>query len=1085
MAELHRLVILVVSSAQIGLITKVIVSAQAFTNRMFCNVNFAKFYGLTTVFHGEYAILVAVANASSFKGMGMKKLLTSFANIGLIASLSFLSACGGGSEESTTTTVSPIINSITVNVAINGSGQVQTSTGVSCSQTCNVQFTLPTPGQTNAATNLTLTPVAVSGYRFVGWQGACSGTSACTLTFNSNSTSPSVTAVFAPAIVTHTVSFASTPAQGGSIRWQTTGSTTVSAVDAVCPGNCSANLAVGTSITATATAATGYQFAGWEGVCVGSMDDTCNFTVTSALQPTARFTVANQRLVLNVTGEGAITSGLQATPCKTRCQFEVNAGQVVDLVAQADIGSEFTGWSGACTGTAACRITAASSGQQQVDANFRKLAFAVNSENFIELTNPNASVVENYPLQFARPFLPGEIANYPQLVINDQVIATQADVKQRHADGSVKHAIISALVPRIPAGSTMKGYFTNQSSGRNQAKLTKAQMLANAFNFDATIQATFAGSAEKTVSARQLLSQDKFSYWLEGDIATSVLIVDHSVARVGDFGSDNYRSVRPAFFATFWPGLNKVQVRFVGEVANTEAIQDQVYDLVLKGGQNNLELYRKAQLPHQAMTRWTKKYWLDGSNLANVSLNHHLKYLVATKAVPAFDHRLTVPTATIASIYQNWQAQPKDLYQSGWWSPRMGNAGGRSDIGVYPTWSVLWLYSGDWRLAEMAMTHADLTGAWPLHVREGNPNKRFDAARNVDGIGRIISLNAGGRPTAWIPRINWHEIPAADKIEPITALKSTDWQPDVAHHPDFASIQYYLTGDYYYLEQSMFSGNYVGYDNNGMAFQYSYGRGPTGAEGALYSGEERQQAWALRARVHTYAVLPDNFAEKQYFKEKTDNAILLWEGFFNVNTAKAADPLWLHGRNVIAQSQFRAMGGKASPLGMWFVRDSVPETFNDEVLDYKKVASFTRPWMRNMLIISLGRARDLGFATEPLLNFVKPTLTWPAASTSNEQYFLLSYSEPTIERATNNWYQRWTDVRATFQPTELARMQSSYSGPAQDLEHGYDLILLSALAVYGDDPAAKSLRQFFKHRASAPQQLGTNPKWVMFDTQNP
>jgi hypothetical protein len=370
-------------------------------------------------------------------------------------------------------------------------------------------------------------------------------------------------------------------------------------------------------------------------------------------------------------------------------------------------------------------------------------------------------------------------------------------------------------------------------------------------------------------------------------------------------------------------------------------------------------------------------------------------------------------------------------------------------------------------------------------VREGNPNKRFDAARNIDGLGRIISLNVGGRPTAWIPRINWHEIPAADKIEPISPLKTTEWLPDVAHHPDFASIQYYLTGDYYYLEQSMFSANYVGYDNNGMAFQYSYGRGPTGAEGALYSGEERQQAWALRARVHTYAVLPDDFAEKRYFKEKTENAIVLWEGLFNVNTTNATDPLWLHGRNVIAQSQFKNMGGKASPLGMWFARDSVAETYNDDVLDYKKVASFTRPWMRNMLIISLGRARDLGFATEPLLNFVKPTLTWPAASTSNHQYYLLSYSEPTTERATKDWYQRWSDVTAAFQPTELARVQTSYSGPAQDLEHGYDLILLSALAVYGDDPAAKSLRQFFKHRASAPQQLGTNPKWVMFDTQNP
>ena len=47
----------------------------------------------------------------------------------------------------------------------------------------------------------------------------------------------------------------------------------------------------------------------------------------------------------------------------------------------------------------------------------------------------------NYPVQIGRPFLQGEISNYPQAVVNGAAVLTQADVKQRYSDGSVKHAI--------------------------------------------------------------------------------------------------------------------------------------------------------------------------------------------------------------------------------------------------------------------------------------------------------------------------------------------------------------------------------------------------------------------------------------------------------------------------------------------------------------------------------------------------------------------------------------------------------------------------------------------------------------------
>ena len=53
---------------------------------------------------------------------------------------------------------------------------------------------------------------------------------------------------------------------------------------------------------------------------------------------------------------------------------------------------------------------------------------------------------------------------------------------------------------------------------------------------------------------------------------TSVILSDHSSARSFDIGFDGNRSFRPIFHATFWLGINKVKIRYIGEISNTEAL---------------------------------------------------------------------------------------------------------------------------------------------------------------------------------------------------------------------------------------------------------------------------------------------------------------------------------------------------------------------------------------------------------------------------------------------------------------------------------------------------------------------------------
>lgn len=106
--------------------------------------------------------------------------------------------------------------------------------------------------------------------------------------------------------------------------------------------------------------------------------------------------------------------------------------------------------------------------------------------NTMSLSLPTGTAT-SYPYQFGRVFKQGVIANYPQVLIDGVAQTTQADVKNRWPDGSVKFAILSLIVPSL---STTAKTFTFQNQATvNSTPETKANMLAN-YDFNCTINAT-------------------------------------------------------------------------------------------------------------------------------------------------------------------------------------------------------------------------------------------------------------------------------------------------------------------------------------------------------------------------------------------------------------------------------------------------------------------------------------------------------------------------------------------------------------------------------------------------------------------
>jgi len=227
----------------------------------------------------------------------------------------------------------------TLTVSVSGSGSVTSSpAGIDCGNDCTENFTQ------NSQVALSASPA--SGFEFVGWGGSCSGTTNCNVIMSESRTV--------------SAEFREIGAQTNTLTVSILGSGSVSSNPAGinCGTDCSEQYNDGTSVTLSATPASGFEFGEWQGACSGTSD--CTVVMSDTRSVTATFTevaAPDHLLSVTVNGNGTVTSSPTGINCGSDCSESYSENSQISLFATADAGYKLQSWSGACTGISGCSVT--------------------------------------------------------------------------------------------------------------------------------------------------------------------------------------------------------------------------------------------------------------------------------------------------------------------------------------------------------------------------------------------------------------------------------------------------------------------------------------------------------------------------------------------------------------------------------------------------------------------------------------------------------------------------------------------------------------------------------------------------------
>ena len=456
----------------------------------------------------------------------------------------------------------------------------------------------------------------------------------------------------------------------------------------------------------------------------------------------------------------------------------------------------------------------------------------------LDVVNTSNTNQLNVPLTFGHAFKAGDVPAGKVLAatLNDGTsIPLQLDAKATHADGSLRHAVVTVAVPTLAAGAIQNVRLV--SAGASSGTAVKlADLLAT--SFDAIASLNLNGKSY-TASAKNLLQTTTPKAWLSGPLVSEWIVG----GPVKQADGTPHAHLTAYFHVRAYAGLGRIRVDMVIENNWTmvPSPQDFTYDVTLAVA--GATAFSQAGLIHYQHARWHKLAWWGSDPQLYAKLD--TIYLQDSKAIPKYES-LTPSVAFLNSVRQSTEPMTNGDHTA-----YMDATGGQDGIAILPRWDAVYAVSGEQRAFNYMQANSDGGAAYSVHYRDeitGYPIS-IDQHPNAD-LG-------GGSGADTIPR----------------GTTSTPYEESAtsSHQPSIAYLSYLVTGDYFYLEEMQFWSAYSLAYTASYARHGEYGYPGDGSTGIFWNGSLRGQAWAYRSVAQAAAITPDTHALKSYFNNKLLN----------------------------------------------------------------------------------------------------------------------------------------------------------------------------------------------------------------------
>lgn len=475
----------------------------------------------------------------------------------------------------------------------------------------------------------------------------------------------------------------------------------------------------------------------------------------------------------------------------------------------------------------------------------------------LRVVNLSDEKTNNTPVTFGQPFHAGTISSGETVVgyANGRALKTQVNVKARNSDGSMRHAVITMLLPKVAAGRSVSVTLRpKRTAGQiKERPVTLGALLKT--KFDAKVDIKKNGTVWH-LDARKLLkaarkANDCHPYgrrcnnWLTGPLVSEWVV--GGALRDDKNQQQKHLAVYFAVRAYGPRPIKRVRVDIIVEndwayVANPH---NEHYSVKMYLG--DTLAYKHDGLTQYRQTRWHKVFWWGQPDPLYARLNSI--YLQESRAVPKYEN--VKPTKKFLNGVRQMCPPMRRCDQT----RHMSTVGAQAGIGPLPRWSSVYVVDPTYRAFRWMLANDDALGAYGVDYRDRKTGEPISVITHpcatLVGPAEIKRCPVAPHRNDIFPKCSRHcKSPLA---------------PNEPHHPSPGYVAYLVTGDWYYLEELKYWSDWIIFGQNPRYRGFK--------KGLVDRYELRGQAWALRTLGYAAYILPDDDPYKSYFNKVVDNNI--------------------------------------------------------------------------------------------------------------------------------------------------------------------------------------------------------------------